>query len=658
MAESVADASEVVLEEELFFDDPPREPAPRRDELVREGQVLAGKYRVERIPGRNGLGVLVQVRHMELGQEVTLKFLVPDACMYPEFVQRFIREARAAVKIQGEHVARVTDVGRLESGAPYMVREFLRGPDLSEVLKVRGPLPWDEACDYIIQAAEAVAEAHVIGIAHRNLRPTTLVVTRRSDGAPLVKVFDFAAAEALHVEPFTQRSVSLVGSSALLASLPYLSPEQVRDPHGVDFRADVYALGAILYELLSGVPPFEAESAPALLAMVAADAPTPLYSLRPDLPDALEQAVMRCLAKSRDLRFSNIAELSLALRPFASAESTSSIERIARLARRTSRPPSISDAHISQPSIAAAAPISSVEAAPATVAPVTQPLPRTTQPVGSYGDFYTRPASNANANAPIASSPARYTSQPPPLRSTSVPPPLRAQQATPQQAQAQAQDESPVPPPTAPSSTKTTMMPPAHSRSSISWGLSNSWGAPPPERAPLPVRKMAVAALLAGLGAFALVTSLRNVGVMGSRSAAAQAPPVAALGAQVAPAPVALPSVTPAPPLAETAPPVAAALQTAPVQAALVAAPAALTVAPAPAVAAAPIAIAPAAPVAAPMPVAVAHPVAPAAPRAAYVAPAPRAAKPAAGPVADDALHAPAKVATASKSKDLFSDPD
>src|SRR5882724_1403343 len=333
MTESVADASEVVMEDELFFDDPPRESAPRRDELVREGEVLAGKYRVERIPGRNGLGVLVQVRHMELGQEVTLKFLVPDACMYPEFVQRFIREARAAVKIQGEHVARVTDVGRLESGAPYMVREFLRGPDLSEVLKVRGPLPMDEACDYIIQAAEAVAEAHVIGIAHRNLRPTTLVVTRRSDGAPLVKVFDFAAAEALHVEPFTQRSVSLVGSSALLASLPYLSPEQVRDPHGVDFRADVYALGAILYELLSGVPPFEAESAPALLAMVAADSPVPLHTYRPDLPDPLEQAVMRCLAKSRELRFSNIAELSLALSPFASAESTSSIERIVRLAR-------------------------------------------------------------------------------------------------------------------------------------------------------------------------------------------------------------------------------------------------------------------------------------------------------------------------------------
>jgi serine/threonine protein kinase len=660
MAESVADASEVVLEDELLFDDPPRESSPRRDELVREGQVLAGKYRVERIPGRNGLGVLVQVRHMELGQEVTLKFLVPDACMYPEFVQRFIREARAAVKIQGEHVARVTDVGRLESGAPYMVREFLRGPDLSEVLKVRGPLPADEACDYIIQAAEAVAEAHVIGIAHRNLRPTTLVVTRRSDGAPLVKVFDFAAAEALHVEPFTQRSVSLVGSSALLASLPYLSPEQVRDPHGVDFRADVYALGAILYELLSGVPPFEAESAPALLAMVAADAPTPLYSLRPDLPDALEQAVMRCLAKSRDQRFSTIAELSLALGPFASAESAGSIERIARLARRTARPPSISDARISQAAIPVAAPVAAAswrvpvapvavaEQAPATVAPVTAPLPRTTQPIGSYGKVSASPSPR---------------STPPPLRPTTVPPPLYAHEAVasrpafePSAPAAQAADASPVPPAAAPSATNTTMMPPAQSRSSISWGLSNSWGAPPPERAPLPIRKMAIVGLVAGLGAFALVTSLRHTAAIGSSAAAAQPVPVAALGTQAAAAPVALPAVTPAPPVAETPAAVAAPAQPAPVQAALVAtpAPAAAPAAPAPVaalVAPAPIAAATAAPA-----VPAARPVA-AAPRAAFVAPAPRPARPAAAPV-DEAPRAPAKVAAASRSKDLFSDPD
>lgn len=219
MAERYLEA-ELVLDDELLYDDAPRRSTlvrrgdERPEDIVREGEVLAGKYRVERIPGRNGLGVLVQVRHLELGQEVTLKFLVPEACAYPEFVQRFVREARAAVKIQGEHVARVTDVGRLESGAPYMVREYLRGPDLAEVLKVRGPLPVEEAVDYIVQACEGVAEGHALGVVHRNLRPTSLVVARRSDGTALVKVFDFAASESLHVNPFTERAVSLVGTSA------------------------------------------------------------------------------------------------------------------------------------------------------------------------------------------------------------------------------------------------------------------------------------------------------------------------------------------------------------------------------------------------------------------------------------------------------------
>jgi serine/threonine-protein kinase len=669
MAENIADESEVVLEDELFFDDPPREPAPRRDELVREGEVLAGKYRVERIPGRNGLGVLVQVRHMELGQEVTLKFLVPDACIYPEFVQRFIREARAAVKIQGEHVARVTDVGRLESGAPYMVREFLRGPDLAEVVKVRGALPVSEACDYIIQAAEAVAEAHALGIAHRNLRPTTLVVTRRTDGAPLVKVFDFAAAEALHVEPFTKRSVSLVGSSALLGSLPYLSPEQVRDPHGVDFRADVYALGAVLYELLSGLPPFEAESAPALLAMVAADSPAPLRTLRPDLPEALEQIVMRCLAKSRDLRFSSIAELALALRLYASAESTSSIDRIVRLARRASRPPSLSDARISTSTIPVASPPPSFERAPLPAAaaprPYAAPLPyaepssRTTQRFASYADDVPSrteelepllldrvvPASPSLSAESATPAIGREASRAP--RAASVPPPLHAQST---------QKLGPLPPPPhAPSSTKTTMMPPASGRGSISGGLSRSWAAPEPESTPLPVRKLAMIGLVASFGAFGVILALRGAGSAGQSAAAGQPVAAALVATQPAHPPVAPVATEPPAPAPEPAVSLAPApsAQVAPAQ-------------PAPAQAAQPAAAQPAAaaparaavaPVAAPM-VAAAPP---AQPRA-VVAPAPRpAAKPRpAEPIAEEAPHAAAKVATgvSPKAKDLFSDPD
>ena len=652
MSEHFAEAEETVLDDELLFDDVRREPAPRRDDLVREGEVLAGKYRVERIPGRNGLGVLVQVRHVELGQEVTLKFLVPDACIYPEFVQRFIREARAAVKIQGEHVARVTDVGRLESGAPYMVREFLRGPDLAEVVKVRGALPFSEACDYIIQAAEAVAEGHALGIAHRNLRPTTLVVTRRTDGAPLVKVFDFAATEALHVEPFTKRSVSLVGSSALMASLPYLSPEQVRDPHGVDFRADVYALGAVLYELLAGVPPFEAESAPALLAMVAADLPTSLGTLRPDLPPRLEQVVMRCLAKSRDQRFDNIAELSLALRPYTSGESTGSIDRIVRLASRTTR--LLADTRISTSTIPVAVPVASSESSPPgrSYAPTTHrqinvegtslrreevraaaatssPLPVEVRPPAAAAPAPEPTIGSPFAPAPSANPPARFTPRFS-ARARSGPPPLQAQPSVPvvQPSAAEPPTPSVPPPPHAPSSTKTTMMPPARSRSSLSWGMSQSWAAPPPERAPLPLKKLAAVGALATCSAFILMLVIRH----GSGApAAATQPPAAPLPAQLtaAPAPVAV-----APPAAAESAAASASVQAS----------------------------------AAPIPPAVAAPAvaAPAAPVARSVAPGPKyftppAAKPrAAQAPAAEAPRAPAKVAAAApaKAKNLFSDPD
>lgn len=712
MAENAAEVEEVVMDEELLFDEVRREPPVRRDELVREGEVLAGKYRVERIPGRNGLGVLVQVRHMELGQEVTLKFLVPDACMYPEFVQRFIREARAAVKVQGEHVARVTDVGRLASGAPYMVREFLRGPDLSEVLKVRGPLPIAEACDYIIQAAEAVAEAHVLGIAHRNLRPTTLVVTRRSDGAPLVKVFDFAAAEALHVEPFAKQSVSLVGSSALLSSLPYLSPEQVRDPQGVDFRADVYGLGAILYELLAGIAPFEAESAPALLAMVAADLPVRLRTLRFGLPMPLEEAVMRALEKSRELRFSTVAEFALALKPYASADSSSSIERIVRLSRRGTRPPPVGEARVSSPAIPIASSLG-FDDQPTVVSPMpfNERPTRDTLPLASDGRA--APAANDRRATPPVYVPPAYAppAYVPPPRSAaapveraaaSVPPPMptappmpsaevaaptaaedqpppprlsafaRAQAAysaapgarrsakprarsvspaiaqtasvvvepEPNLAESDPPDEVASPePPKVHSAVKTTMMPPARARSSISWGSGNSW-APEPEAAAYPLKKLATVGAVTGAAAFILVLVLRS-GV-GSGYAAASAPPPA-VAVQIAPTTVPAP-VAPAAVASATAPATATA---------------AATQAAAPSVAA-PITPAVTAPVKAP--VAAAPVPAPPPPRAA-VPPAvyspPRVAKPV-QPAAEEVSRSSTKVAAATpaKGKDLFSDPD
>ncbi|HEX2875577.1 MAG TPA: protein kinase [Polyangiaceae bacterium] len=636
MAERYPEA-EVVLDDELLFDDSPRRSSLlRRDErpedIVREGEVLAGKYRVERIPGRNGLGVLVQVRHMELGQEVTLKFLVPQACAYPEFVQRFVREARAAVRIQGEHVARVTDVGRLESGAPYMVREFLRGPDLAEVLKVRGPLPIAEAVDYIIQTCEGVAEGHALGVVHRNLRPTSLIVGRRSDGTALVKVFDFAASESLHVNPFTERAVSLVGTSAIMASLPYLSPEQIRDPHDVDFRADVYSLGAVLYELLTGSAVYAADAAPALLAQVAADAAPAVRNLRPDCPGELDHIVLRCLAKNRGIRYASVADLAVALEPFASTETASSIERIVRLGKRTSKLPERAEERL--PSPLPPAPVASVApqsppargprgtllmgeslaapsappsqntvhddvttinpyagyAAPVVIAP--EPLRASSRPA-----TYTQPIPHTQAipqTQPLPASVPARPSVPPPLR-TPVPPPLRvsapAPVVVPSPAAAAAAATLPAAatpvsemPPTRPD---TTSLPPP--RSSMS-GLTRSWAvAEEPAKRIFTQRRLIAVGAMAACATLGAVLALRTAR---PASVAAAAPPAAA-PARLEPPP---PAPAPAPPPAEVAPAASAAPSVAPAPAAPTPAPAPVAAAPAPA----PVAVAAPRPQAAP----------------------------------------------------------
>jgi eukaryotic-like serine/threonine-protein kinase len=681
MAERYSEA-EMVLDDELMYDEAPRRSAflrrdDRPEDIVREGEVLAGKYRVERIPGRNGLGVIVQVRHLELGQEVTLKFLVPEACAYPEFVQRFVREARSAVRIQGEHVARVTDVGRLESGAPYMVREFLRGPDLAEVLKVRGPLPIAEAVDYIIQACEGVAEGHALGVVHRNLRPTSLVVVRRSDGTPLIKVFDFAAAESLHVNPFTERAVSLVGTSAIMASLPYLAPEQIRDPHDVDFRADVYSLGAVLYELLTGVPVYAADAAPALLAQVAADPAPAVRSLRQDASGELDHVVLRCLAKNRAIRYPSIAELSLALAPFASEEMASSIDRIQRLARRTSKVPELGESRtpslpppstpplrpsveptsargprgtmpLHTPEVATAHSLgrSSVHddvttvnpyasyAAPVIITPEPlRPARTRTQPFPSEParpePVRVDPVRTERLPAVRASEPARHTPQPPPLRSSSVPPPLRAPaavsaQSTPAQSQASA-ESTPLPLPQSerpePRVDSTSLPPP---RSSMS-GLTRSWAVADEPSTPFFTQRR-----LIGVGAVALFATLGAVLALRTTPApavAAAAPSVAAPARVEPPPPAPVPApVEPAPVVAASAAPAPAASAPAMV-AVTVPGVAAPMMVPVSALTSAPVAAAPA-------PVAVAAPAAPPVARAPVVAaaPAPIARRPAAKP--------------------------
>ena len=322
---------------------------PKMERDAQVGQLIAGKYRVQQMLGRGGMGVVMAALHEQLNQRVALKFLTDDAYQQPEAVTRFLREARSAVQIQSEHVARVMDVGTLDSGAPYIVMEYLRGLDLKEVSTRRGPLPISEAVDFVLQACDAVAEAHSLGIVHRDLKPSNLFLTERPDGSPLVKVLDFGISKALHAGGGGQTSQQqMTASAAIMGSPQYMSPEQIRSSKNVDARADVWALGTILHELIAGSPAYVADTVPGLLAMIVADAPPPISQARPDAPADLEAAILRCLQKDREQRFANVAELAHALERFASPEVRPLVRRIARVLG--ARLPESRDAHMPSPS--------------------------------------------------------------------------------------------------------------------------------------------------------------------------------------------------------------------------------------------------------------------------------------------------------------------
>src|SRR5262245_59860123 len=207
--------------------------------LPGENEIIAGKYRVERIIGRGGMGIVVAAWHLELDQRVALKFLMPELAERGDSAERFRREARAAARIKSEHVVRVLDVGNWEGNAPYMVMEYLDGRDLGSELRERGSLAIKECVDYLLQAIEAVAEAHALGIVHRDLKPEHLFLSRRVDGSRAVKVLDFGISKTIVLWSEEQ---SLTRTSNIMGSPFYMSPEQMRTPRNVDTRSDIWAL--------------------------------------------------------------------------------------------------------------------------------------------------------------------------------------------------------------------------------------------------------------------------------------------------------------------------------------------------------------------------------------------------------------------------------
>ncbi|MBI5480071.1 MAG: serine/threonine protein kinase, partial [Deltaproteobacteria bacterium] len=295
--------------------------------IPRPGDVIASKFVVERVLGVGGMGVVLAARHLQLDVPVAIKFLLPDAMRRAGSVARFLREARAAVRIQSEYVVRVIDVGTHDTGAPFVVMEYLSGRDLSQVLQERGRLAVAESVDFVLQACHAVAQAHALGIVHRDLKPANLFVARRPDAAPRVKVLDFGISKSTR---FEADNAGLTKTSSFVGSPLYMSPEQLRSPKTVDPRADIWALGVILYQLLSGRCPFEAEGVLELCAKILGETPTPLQVLWPDVPAAMEQVVRRCLEKRADDRFQTVAELADALAPLASPGARPLVGNIAR----------------------------------------------------------------------------------------------------------------------------------------------------------------------------------------------------------------------------------------------------------------------------------------------------------------------------------------
>jgi len=305
---------------------------------IREGDLIANKYRVHRILGVGGMGVVVAANHLRLDELVAIKLLLPEALADADAVQRFEREARAAVKIKSEHVARIIDVGTLDSGAPFMVMQHLEGEDLADRIERAGPLPVQDAVELLLQACEAVAEAHALGIVHRDLKPSNLFCVEGSDGRPSIKVLDFGISKV--TRPGAAISgLGMTKTRTMMGSPYYMSPEQMESPRTVDARTDIWSLGVVLYQLLAGEVPFDGETLPQVCVSVATRPAPPLRRRRPDVPSGLEAIALCCLEKDASKRFPSVAALATALARFGPRRAQVSLERILRTAQQSERPP-------------------------------------------------------------------------------------------------------------------------------------------------------------------------------------------------------------------------------------------------------------------------------------------------------------------------------
>jgi len=278
------------------------------------GTILDGKFQIEQALASGAAGDVYEAIHLTLGSRVAVKVLRSGASSTSEVRRlRFLREARLAAGIQSEHVVRVFDFAAHENGPTYLVMELLQGETLANRIRRTGRLPIAEAVDYVVQAATPLAVLHESGVIHRDVKPSNLFLARDSDGKERIKLLDFGVAAFLF--PIGDQEISLTLNRAMLGTPRYMAPEQVRSSGLVDARADVWALGVTLYELLAGRPPFDAKSVLAVLKQIERKVPAPLRKQRAAVPPKLAAVVHGCLAKDRERRPANARALLEALEP-------------------------------------------------------------------------------------------------------------------------------------------------------------------------------------------------------------------------------------------------------------------------------------------------------------------------------------------------------
>ena len=285
--------------------EPPVAPSNARVSKARR-RVIAKRYRVDELLGEGGMAVVYRGWHLPLDEPIAIKVLKQEYAENEEAVTRFLQEARAGALLRGKSVAQVLDIGRLESGPPFMVTELLQGRDLQELLEARGRLPISTTLRLVKDICWAVAEIHQSGIVHRDLKPANIFIARDRNGSPLIKLLDFGIAKRLDGRDLNDTKHSL-------GSPHYMAPEQIVSPDAVDVQADIWSLGIVLYELLTGSVPFDADTVPTQCAQVLhAPCPDPC-ELAPEISPELRAVILRCLEKEPGARYASARELRKAL---------------------------------------------------------------------------------------------------------------------------------------------------------------------------------------------------------------------------------------------------------------------------------------------------------------------------------------------------------